>query len=92
MYTLFTSEPENSLGLMTRKPLHFGMINRCPRFGNIRAQFFPIEKGFTPRRFVFATGKLNATFCGKARRSWRGSQNSRRTMPFGSRTSPGSTG
>jgi hypothetical protein len=63
------------------------MINRCPRFGNIRAQFFLFEKGFTPRRFVFATGKLNETFCGKARRSWRGSQNS-----FGSGTSPGSTG
>jgi hypothetical protein len=68
------------------------MINRCPQFGNIRAQFFPIEKGLTPRRFVFATGKVNATFCGKVRRSWRGSQNSRRTMPFESRTSPGSTG
>jgi hypothetical protein len=63
-----------------------------PAIGNIRAQFFPIEKGFAPRRVVFATGKLNATFCGKARRSWRGSQNSRRTMPFGSTASPGSTG
>jgi hypothetical protein len=35
------------------------MINRCPRFGNVRVRFFPIEKGFAPRRFVFATGKLN---------------------------------
>jgi hypothetical protein len=35
------------------------MINRGPRFGNIRAGFFPIKKGFAPRRFDFATGKLN---------------------------------
>jgi hypothetical protein len=35
------------------------MINRGLRFGNIRARFFPIEKGFASRRFVFATGKLN---------------------------------
>jgi hypothetical protein len=46
-------------GLVRVKPLHFGMINRGPRFGNIRAGFFPIEKGFAPRRFDFATGKLN---------------------------------
>jgi hypothetical protein len=35
------------------------MINRCTRFGNVRVRFFPIEKGFAPRRFDFATGKLN---------------------------------
>ncbi|PNE12783.1 MAG: hypothetical protein CR217_01920 [Beijerinckiaceae bacterium] len=28
------------------------MINRCPRFGNIRAQFFPIERDL-PRAVLF---------------------------------------